>query len=377
MPNSKLSFADYVVQFYQNDPYSIMDKFSVQISEIAERLSIDWFNTRRNISLENYLNRKKNVKGLTPNDEGRVSILGCTNKIDWEHDGKTRELFIPCLQFRNFRVGFENESWNAFSDLYAEYEKYLETGVKPKPLKPIRPSYNIEAEKKKEYELQLQAIEADKQWLKKLKVRSTPCPYFNIQKNVDIGKYIKLYQGYTSGKIKGSFTAYILVDIKSYTFRGIQRVYPSLGVKRFRRGLNQNGACVPVPSRRLIDGEPVYIMESVADAGKSFELTGVQCVAAINADNLPNVASLVREVCPNSPIILVADNDQYPSRLGVTENKGVTVCETAARNISPPLFILIPTFENKEKELKYKDVSDYAKAYGIEKCRNFLNSWQQ
>jgi len=68
----------------------------------------------------------------------------------------------------------------------------------------------------------------------------------------------------------------------------------------------------------------------------------------------------------------VADNDQY----GDGPNKGVEVCETTLRATPGKTFMIIPQFDEVAKQNKYKDLTDYVAAYGDERGRVLLKSFQ-
>jgi phage/plasmid primase-like uncharacterized protein len=135
------------------------------------------------------------------------------------------------------------------------------------------------------------------------------------------------------------------------------------GKKIFRKGLDPSGACFAVPSRPPKNEEIIYVVEAPADAAMAYKLTNSYSVAALYADNIPIIVAVLRELCPDSSIILVADNDQY----GSAPNKGVGVCETTLRETSGKTFMIVPQFDKEAMKKHYKDLTDYVDAYG-ENC---------
>ena len=199
-----------------------------------------------------------------------------------------------------------------------------------------------------------------------MKKRDHNCPYFNKKGVVNAHQLVDLFFGSTSkGPFLGEFTAILLSDAKNDDFRGIQRIYPETSNKIFRKGLNPSGAIFKVG--QFINGKPIYILEAAADTLLSYMLTGHCSVAAMFADNIPLVAAIISKRFPDSPLVFVADNDQYGGA-----NKGVDVCEESLRSTDNDAFLIIPEFEESEKKLFYKDLTDYCAAYGEIKTKALL-----
>lgn len=385
MPNSEENkrrlnsrFYGFVMTYYGNDPYLMLDKFSSQIADVAAEVSIDWYESRVNVALTGEIIKGRNVSGLEKADNGRVSIIGFENTHTWELEGETYTIKYPSVRFNNFRKHFtEPVIFDGYKALMDEYDLYR-GGSRVSRVKPNRERRNEllkNAEKRREEEgaLRAEAVNKDFRWLKMMSKLQAPCPYFTKKGVGELYEWVDLFVGQTTmGKFVGQFTALRLVELTQWKFKGIQRIYPELGVKIFRKGLDPSGSCFPVPFRRPSNGEDIYVMEAPADAGMSHKLTGSYSVAAMYADNIPIIVAILREICPDSVIILVADNDQYSEAL----NKGVDICETTLRTTGGKTFMIIPQFDEVEKRKNYKDLTDYVEAYGEKEGLIFLKSWQ-
>lgn len=384
MPNShekqnknNSRFYGFVMAYYRNDPYLMLDKFASQIADVAKEVSIDWYESRSNVTLSGEIIKGQDVVGFEKADKGRISIIGFENTHTWEIEGESYTIKFPSVRFNNFRKHFpEPALFDGYKALMDEYDSYRGGSrvSRVKPNNTLRSDYLKNAEKRREEEqaLKAEAVNKDHRWLKMMLKLQGPCPYFAKKGVADLFQWVELFTGETTyGKLRGKFTALKLVDLAKWNFKGIQRIYPETGAKTFRKGLDPSGACFPVPCRPPIDGEDIYVMEAPADAAMSYKLTSDYSVAAMYADNIPHIVAVLREICPNSRIILVADNDQY----GDAPNKGVEVCETTLRSTPGKMLMIIPQFDEVAKQKKYKDLTDYVAAYGEGKAVMLLKTF--
>lgn len=372
-------FYGFVMTYYRNDPYFMLDKFASQIEDIAKMVSIDWYKSRANVTLTGEFIKGRDVAGLDIADHNRISIIGFENTHTWEIEGVSYTIKYPSVRFNNFRKHFpEPVHFDGYKALLDEYDSYRRGArvSKTKLDDDRRKALLMNAERKRENErlLKAEAVSKDFRWLKMMSKLHTPCPYFAKKGVPDLFRWVVLFTGKTTmGKFIGQFTAIQMVELAQWQFKGIQRIYPELGVKIFRRGLDPSGACFPVPFRPPINGENIYVIEAPADAAMSYKLTEAYSVAAMYADNIPCIVAILRKKCPDSEIILVADNDQY----GNSPNKGVEVCETTLRATPGKTFMIIPQFEAEAKKRQYKDLSDYVAAYGEKQGENLLKSYNR
>lgn len=385
MPNSnnvESRFYAFVLTYYRNDPYIMLDKFHDLISNKSSEVSINWDKSRGNVALNRTLVKGKNVIGMEKNDAGRGSIIAFENTHTWERNKVSYTIKYPSILFKNHRIHFDKPVlFDGYKALMEEYERYKagERVYIPK-INSLKTNQRLEEIAKREEEdklLQSEAVNKDRRWLEMLHRLEELCPYFSSKGLPELGKYLALYVGETTlGFWLGRFTAIVLKDVVSWEFRGLQRYYHDSSAKVFRKGLGTTGACVSLPDRSPVNGELIYVIEAVADAAMSFKLTGDMSIAALYADNIPIVVSEIRKQCPDSPIIMVADNDQYPDKYGKpTPNKGVDICESTLRATSGNVFMVIPQFKERELGKKYKDLTDYCSAYGEEEATIFLKGY--
>ena len=382
MPNSNSEqpsrFYGYVLTYYRNDPYLMLDKFASLIADVAAEVSIDWYETRSCISLSGELIKDRGVVGIEKADKGRISVVAFENSYTWEDENQEYTIKYPSIRFNNFRKHFpEPVLFDGYKALMDEFDSYR-GGARVSRVKSNANRKNEilqAAAKRREDEITLrdEAVGKDFRWLKMLVKLECPCPYFARKGVGELHKVVDLFTGETTmGNCIGRFTALRLFKLKEWSFNGLQRIYPETNQKTFRRGLNTSEACFPIPCRQPINGETIYVNEAPADAGMAFKLTGCYSVAAMYADNIPLIVNVLRSLCPDSEIIIVADNDQYDGG----NNKGVEVCELALRETEGATFMIIPQFDESEKVKKYKELTDFSSAYGEDKAKNLLVSYK-
>lgn len=116
--------------------------------------------------------------------------------------------------------------------------------------------------------------------------------------------------------------------------------------KRFMSGGITSGGAYPIKGGR----EKVVICEGFATGASINESTGYQVFVAFNAGNLLKVAKRVKEICPNSEIIIACDNDMHKEI-----NTGVIQGTKAAELIN--CFLAIPEFKiNDGKSTDFNDL---------------------
>ena len=84
MPNSnqKNDFYTFVLTYFRNDPYMMLDRFEADIAKVASEVSIDWYQTKRNVDLDGVRISGKLAKGMTSNDSGRIWVIA--HECDYE-----------------------------------------------------------------------------------------------------------------------------------------------------------------------------------------------------------------------------------------------------------------------------------------------------
>ena len=370
-------FYGFVMTYYRNDPYLMLDKFSSQIADVAAEVSIDWYQTRGAVTLDGTFVKGRAVVGLEKADSGRISVIAFENKHSWTSGNESYTVHFPSIRFKNFRKHYpEPVVFDGYKALKEEFDSYI-SGTRVSRVKSDsdrQQQYLVAAKKRQqeEEEAKASALAKDEKWISQLKRLDSPCDYFSRKGIPDLHQWVTLYAGHTSlGMAVGDFTGLKLCDVDTLKFRGMQRIYPAINRKLFRRGIDPSGAAFIVPERKPINGEVIYLLEAPADAGMCYKLTGCFSVAAMFADNIQAVALILRRLCPDSPLIFVADNDQY----GAGPNKGVEVCELALRNTPGKAHMLIPDFDENGRLQHLKDLTDYTGMYGEEAAKAFLLSY--
>ena len=120
---------------------------------------------------------------------------------------------------------------------------------------------------------------------------------------------------------------------------GVQSILPN-GTKRFPWGFAKKGCFA------WLDGaqETVLICEGYATACSLHAATGYAVVAALDAGNLPEVAPVIRQVLPQSRIIICADNDQWTQKQGRPWNPGMEYARRAANAVGGS--VISPSFRD-------------------------------
>ncbi len=142
------------------------------------------------------------------------------------------------------------------------------------------------------------------------------------------------------------------------SLRGYQ-ILNSNGSKVFAKGVQCSGLFHPLI--KLTDGLPVGIAEGYVTAAACLELTGMPMVAAFTSENLEQVVIVIRQVLPNSPVVIFADNDRH-----LNENKGVICAHRAIKRYKENSRVLVPNFNGKPCTRDYSDWNDLVRAIGSE-----------
>ncbi|MBL4262792.1 hypothetical protein [Vibrio fluvialis] len=361
-------FFSFVLTYYRNDPYLMLEQFHEEIAKVAQKVSIEWDGTASNVSLDGTKLSGSKVAVIEANDKGRVWVIGLSESKTTSHGNVVK---YPLIRFQNFRKHFDapvffsgwQELWNRFNE-----HNQGQTSSRPR-LDKEQHKKRVEAlghQAEVLRQAQLQATDKDWRWLQMLHRRNTPCPYLTQKGLSDIHKKVELYQGETTKGVCGEFTAVKALDAATGRFTGLQRLYANPNKKIFRSGFNPNGSAWF--TQQPVDGEPIGITEAVADSGLGFDLIGGCWAAAFYADNIPIVALALRKQFPNSKLVFVSDNDQYND-----PNKGVESCVKAINLIDGKNYELcVPSFEEKERAEYRKDLTDYYLAYGLDETLKML-----
>jgi len=107
---------------------------------------------------------------------------------------------------------------------------------------------------------------------------------------------------------------------------------------------------------RLRGAKALLIAEGYATAATVSELLGQPAVAALDAGNLMAVAKALREKHPNTPIVIVGDDDRGQEQKSGS-NPGLTKAQKAAEAVGGTL--LVPIFAPGEQDAAPRQFSDF------------------
>jgi hypothetical protein len=117
----------------------------------------------------------------------------------------------------------------------------------------------------------------------------------------------------------------------------------------------------------FVNGQPIGLAESYVVAATCYEAMGLSAVTAISSNNLECVAMVLRNKYPNSPIVVLADNDRH-----LEENKGVRAAEAVRDRLGENCTIAVPDFERFPATSDYSDWNDLVREIGYQEVRNIL-----
>lgn len=145
---------------------------------------------------------------------------------------------------------------------------------------------------------------------------------------------------------------------REQALRGVQTIRPD-GTKRFTRGFDKPGSCLRLG--HVVVGEPLLICEGYA-TGLTLRMAVAKrlpVVVALDAGNLQPVAELMRQLHPQCPLLLCADDDWHtdgnPGRHKAhAVSKAVTDCHYTW-----------PIFKPRERGPKDTDFNDLHMRAGL------------
>jgi len=114
----------------------------------------------------------------------------------------------------------------------------------------------------------------------------------------------------------------------------------------------------------VVNRKSFGIAESYVTAATCFELTGIPTICAFSSHNLKEVALAWSHKCPDSPIIIFADNDRH-----IPSNKGLDYAKDAAAAVGDRVLVLAPDFEDRPPAKDESDWNDLLRVCGTEVCK--------
>ena len=155
---------------------------------------------------------------------------------------------------------------------------------------------------------------------------------------------------------------------KSGKIVGLQFMEPD-GEKPFLKGTPKKGAYYVVGE--IEHANRVCIAEGFATAATIYEATGIACVVAFDAGNLPPAAEALKLILPGVQFIVAADDDwKRVNQAGELENIGLIKAREAAQAIGAKL--AVPDFQGCWRQDKHTDFNDLFAFEGPERVRECI-----
>lgn len=133
------------------------------------------------------------------------------------------------------------------------------------------------------------------------------------------------------------------------------------GSKVFAKGMRRDGLFHQLTE--LTDGLPIGIAESYVTAATCLELIAMPMVTAFSGDNLKQVAFMLQQRYPNSPLVIYADNDRH-----LDKNKGLISAFEALKQPKSGGIVLSPYFNGYPATHDYSDWNDLVREIGHTKA---------
>ncbi|WP_031480064.1 zincin-like metallopeptidase domain-containing protein [Maridesulfovibrio frigidus] len=136
--------------------------------------------------------------------------------------------------------------------------------------------------------------------------------------------------------------------------------------KLFEKGGLKSGSFHTIdPDQKIAQGGPILIAEGYATSASIHMATGEPTIVAFDASNLEPVAKALHEKYPDSPIIILGDNDHH-----LKNNVGVEKAEAAAIAVSG--VAIVPKFSDSEREQGLSDFNDLHQSSGLDAVKKQL-----
>jgi len=105
------------------------------------------------------------------------------------------------------------------------------------------------------------------------------------------------------------------------------------GEKRFLAGGRKKGGYFTIGG----ENDAIHICEGYATAASVHDATKKRCIVAFDAGNLPDVAVAIREIFPNSKIVICADNDANCIGIRAAQKAAAAIKCRNVEIIMPPI----------------------------------------
>jgi len=137
------------------------------------------------------------------------------------------------------------------------------------------------------------------------------------------------------------------------------------GSKRFAKDVSTTGLLHML--HQPINGFPIGLAESYVTAASCFETTGMAMVTSFSSENLKLACLDLRRQFPESPLIILADDDRH-----LTENKGKCSALKAYEEVGMACKVVIPDFTGYPGTREFSDWNDYLRENGVMATREAI-----
>lgn len=117
----------------------------------------------------------------------------------------------------------------------------------------------------------------------------------------------------------------------------------------------------------VVNRKPFGVAESYVTAATCMEITGIPVICAFSSHNLKEVALAWSLKCPDSPIIIFADNDRH-----LASNKGIECAREAVSAVGDHAVVIAPDFGARIPVRKESDWNDFVRLFGKEEASKRL-----
>ena len=311
---------------------------------------------------------------VVPINSGYESVEAFRNAIEKEGLGRPEVLADGGLH----RYSLPDEKGNKRSGWYVFYADNIPSGAFGSWKDDIsltwcsKANYELsreEMERVRERQRQAQAHrEAERASLAQEAACRAVAIYSDSQEATDAHPYLQKKQVGAFGGVRLGKRGVLLVPMYNREARlvGLQSVFAD-GKKRFLFGQQKQGAFT------ILDGDrsTMYLCEGYATGASIHMATGCAVAVAFDAGNLEPAAHELKEVFPQSTLVIAADNDRWTTRPdGTPWNVGLE----KARALGAKLGIAVVEPEFKDLSSKPTDFNDLHILEGVEEVRRCLTA---
>jgi len=210
-------------------------------------------------------------------------------------------------------------------------------------------------------------------------------PYFERKGVYPSDIYYEIRNYHLDGNIQRETVALVPIENHKGETRAIQEIYPTKrifkagGDPRDKNTLGYYSGCFHTFGK-LENGKPIYIAEGYATAASIFASTNITTLMCVSSSNILNVCKEIKKKCPDSEIIICADNDaDTEKKTGM--NPGIDYATKAAielnKKAAKKCKVVIPKFpkgkNTDESGRSYTDFNDLMFVAGKEEVKRQID----